>query len=118
MEVDKWEKSIYDECLKLEDVRKMRKGDRIKLLLLDHGIWDIVGMDNKPNKLYTLEYFFRRNWAIYVHDEGIKGSMSYYWSRDFEPFEFEIMEDERVGRRGLMLRWDKMVEMSRVYYRD
>lgn len=90
-EVNKWMNRIRRHYLRISDVLKMKKGDKIKLLVLDRNVNDVTSK-NKTNKelvSYTPKHFFRKNFAVYTHNSGLKGTIKYF-NMDLMVFQFEI----------------------------
>ena len=156
LEQDKWLKKIANKCLTIKDIKEMNDGDEIKVLVMDRNLYDRTCSVNKPNKLYTAEYFFRHNTATYKHYTDLKGELTFHWtdkdykSSDFEfdieyeknnwyplengklpkndpqgLFEFpfgkemdwtEFPESTKIGWRGEMMLWDKVILESDIYW--
>ena len=90
-EVNKWMNRIRKHYLRISDVLKMKKGDKIKLLVLDRNVTDITSK-NKTNKelvSYTPKHFFRKNFAVYTHNSKLKGTIKYFNINSMN-FQFEI----------------------------
>ena len=53
LELFDWKYKMRSHWITIKDIIKMKKGEKIKVLLLDRNIRDNVGNFNKPNKSYT-----------------------------------------------------------------
>lgn len=98
-ELAKWEEHVRYECFTIRDVLDLKKGDKVRFLVMDRNLYDIVCSNNEGNKLFDPEYFFRCNSVTYTHDSGVKGTMVYHWgglgpersdSKEYKNWEFEI----------------------------
>lgn len=57
----------------------MKKGDQIKVLLLDRNVMDIVTENVKCNKIYKPTEFYKKSWVIYTYDKPTEGLMQLYY---------------------------------------
>ncbi len=93
IEFSKWIDMAYDYRLKIKDVMNMKKGDTMSVLVLDRNVGDIAVSANPENVVIDPYQFFRYNFATYIHDNGLKGTMIYHWQdKDYgdDEFEFDI----------------------------
>lgn len=90
LEQEEWIKDAKKKSITKATIDKMKPKEKLELLLLDRNLYDITMSVNKPNKLYKPTYFFRKNKAIFIKDEGSKGMIKWSWSKKFEPFELEV----------------------------
>ena len=90
LNIDKWIPKSKKWWLTIKDIEKLKKGEKIKILLMDRNLYDIITTTNKPNKLYKPRYFFRINTVIYEHEYNLVGKIKYNWDHEFKKFEFQI----------------------------
>ena len=64
----------------------MKKGQEIKVLILDRNVEESFEQDDKikPNKIYKPKTFFNSCWAIYTHDKDLKGKIYYRWQEPIQ----------------------------------
>ena len=144
LEVEEWERAIDQECLRIEDILSLGPGDQIKVLLLDRNLWDVTNdpAQNPSSTLVEPQRFFRDNWAIYTHTSNLRGKIEYSFGYERE-FEFDLEYEAgswsplvdgqlnkkhrrrhytdfdsstRVGWRGPMVLWDKLITLPKVYW--
>jgi len=77
-----WKESSRKHWLQIKDIKKLSKGDKIKLLVLDRNIVDILDSKVKYNKIYKPNKFFAFNWAIYTHNKDLQGEIFYSWQQE------------------------------------
>ena len=85
----KWEKKMRKHYLRINDILKMKTGDKIKLLILDRNVSDSTTAINKELKSYKPKYFYRKSLAVYTHDKELKGSILFNFE-GAEPMDFEF----------------------------
>lgn len=93
VEFSKWIDMAYHYKLKIRDVMNMKNGDTMTVLVLDRNVGDVSVQANPENVVIDPYYFFRYNFATYIHDSGLKGTMTYHWQdEDYkdDDFEFDI----------------------------
>lgn len=100
LELNKWIENARKDCLQIRDITPLKKGDTLKVLVMDRNLCDTCCEDsvNPGNALFSAPRFFRFNTAIYTHTGGLKGTIKYKWQESEEykdcsepyPFEFEI----------------------------
>ena len=90
---NEWEDATRKDHLTIGDIRKLKKGDTVPLLIMDRNYLDIAFAKNKGNTLYTPVRFFRSNKATYIHDADLHGTIVWSWSKEKQPFEFELNYD-------------------------
>ena len=76
---ENWELHNKKEWLTIADIEKMKKGDQIKVLLLDRNVMDIVTENVKCNKIYKPTEFYKKSWIIYTYDKPTEGTMQLYY---------------------------------------
>mgnify|MGYP000858962335 CR=1 FL=1 len=76
---ENWELHNKKEWLTIADIEKMKKGDQIKVLLLDRNVMDIVTENVKCNKIYKPTEFYKKSWVIYTYDKPTEGLMQLYY---------------------------------------
>ncbi|QKF94829.1 hypothetical protein QKU48_gp1371 [Fadolivirus algeromassiliense] len=91
----KWCKMAYKSRLHIQDIANMKKGDKLKVLVMDRNLCDIVldPFTNPPNCIISPKQFFRFNSATYTHDHDLTGKITFHWRDDDfteSPFEFHI----------------------------
>ena len=91
-DVSVWEKvpAVRAAYLTLGDLKKMKRGDKIKVLSLHRNVFDTANEANDPNRSYTAKQFFQRDGFEYIHESGVKGSIRMHFEKSFRPFTFEI----------------------------
>lgn len=83
--------------LTIKDITSLKPGQTIKLLVLDRN-FDEIACEEETNQLnipHKAEEFFRLNTATYVHQQNLKGIITYDnidLTRDFE-FDIEYEKD-------------------------
>ena len=93
LEVNKWINKMRKHYFRINDVLKMKKGDKIKLLLLDRNVTDITNSEDTNKELvsYKPEHFYRKNLVIYTHNTELKGVITFLcWDIKQKEFQFEI----------------------------
>jgi hypothetical protein len=73
IELNNWEEHIRDKCLTINDIKTLKKGDKITVLIMDRNLGDTVCGYNETDKLYDPKIFFREKIAIYIHDHDLSG---------------------------------------------
>ena len=83
---DKWIKATSKYHLRIRDIKKMKKGQKIYVLGLDRNFPDAL-YDSKIiiGKVYKPENLFKVKKYTYIHDSGFKGNFDV-----IEDFEFHI----------------------------
>lgn len=76
---ENWVLHNRKEWLTIADIEKMKKGDQIKVLLLDRNVMDIVTENVKCNKIYKPTEFYKKSWVIYTYDKPTEGLMQLYY---------------------------------------
>lgn len=93
LEIEKWQNEAKQKFLTVSDIGRLKKGDTIKVLVLDRNLYDIVLEINDSNALYNACEFFRYNSATYVHEKGLQGKITYHFNNEDltnDPFEFDV----------------------------
>ena len=77
--------------LKIEDIIKFKKGDKIKVLILDSDIYNFIIKKNKINKNYKPKNFFKENWAEITIDNNLQGLIKFQFQQEKEkPYKFNF----------------------------
>jgi hypothetical protein len=85
--------------LKIEDIIKLKKGDKIKVLILEDEIYDFIIKKNKINKIYKPKEFFRENWAEITIDTNLQGLIKFQFQQEKEkPYKFNFYVNHIKGR--------------------
>ena len=92
-----WTKKAKEKWLTIADISKLRKGDKLEVVLLDRNITDTVTAAGiKTNKLYTAATFFKGSRAIYEHKDGLQGCLTLMDDNIvLDPFEFHVEIENR-----------------------
>jgi len=79
-----WKNETRNKWLTIKDIQNLKKGQEIKILLLDRNVDDRFETDEniKPNKLYKPKKFFNSCWAVYKHIKDLKGEIFYQWQEE------------------------------------
>ncbi len=95
-----WMKHVNGEsdCLTIGDILKLKKGERVPILVMDRNLCDHVypdiGEGPKPIQLAQEFFDLKRDGAVYVHREGMTGTVEWGWDDEHdsvdELFTFEI----------------------------
>ena len=75
-----WDQLSYDKyALTIKDILTLKKGQQIKVLTMDRNVWDCL-TDCATGESYKPTDLLRDNWAIYIHDEDLRGKLiSWEW---------------------------------------
>jgi hypothetical protein len=74
-----WSKIAHDDyALTIGDIKNLKPGDQLKVLSMNRNIWDGTLNKKQQGRPYEPEYFFRNEWAIYVHDKDLTGRMLFF----------------------------------------
>lgn len=74
LKYSKWAELAHDQyALTIDDILKLKKGDQIKVLCIHRNVWDGTLKDKNRGKSMIPQNFFKKEWAIYVHEEGLRG---------------------------------------------
>lgn len=85
--------------LKIEDIIKLKKGTKIKVLILDPDIENFIKKQNKINKIYKPKEFFRENWAEITIDNELRGLIKFQFQQEKEkPYKFNFYVNHIKGR--------------------
>jgi hypothetical protein len=92
---DKWrEIALAKHKLQIKDIFKLKYHSTISLLILDGEIWvDTVFQNQKQPKFYDPKTFFQYNFATYIHDHGLTGTLILHTKNGtvrYENFEFWV----------------------------
>ena len=80
-----WDKMSHEKyALTIKDILTLKPGDQIKVLSMDRNVWDIALEDEIQGKSCKPKEFFSENYAIYIHEENLKGKLV---------FAFELKDD-------------------------
>lgn len=97
IEVNDWFNKYSNKWITIKDIEKLKKGDKVKIVVLDRNFLDIVSNPNinKENTSYSPQVFFKNNWGIYTHNDGLQGTLFEAWmKKDKKPpkenFEFDV----------------------------
>lgn len=91
-----WTKKEKGQWLTIADISKLRKGDKLEVVLLDRNITDTVTAAGiKSNKLYPAATFFKGARAIYEHKSGLQGCLALQDNIVLDPFEFHVEIENR-----------------------
>lgn len=100
LEFWEWLDHVSDgpDCLTIADVLAMERGERVQLLVMDRNLCDHVyprfGENHRPVAAAPDFFDPKRDGAVYVHGDGITGTMEWGWDEERErvdePFTFEI----------------------------
>lgn len=81
----------------IDDILKLKKGDRVKFLCLDRNFYDLI--DTNPKKNFVprdIKEVCKENYMIdYIHEEGTRGKMKLIdidsgTKEVYEPFEWDF----------------------------
>jgi hypothetical protein len=77
LNLENWILQNKKEWLTIADIEKMKKGDEIKVLLLN--MYNMYEIDKTiiDNKIYKPKIFFKNAWGIYKHEKDLKGEIFY-----------------------------------------
>lgn len=90
IEVKKWLQRTSNKSLTIKDIRKLKKGDIIKMVVFDRNLYDTLDYSTKPNTLYTPQYFFRKSIVKYTHNKDLTGKLQFVHNTSIDDFEFDI----------------------------
>lgn len=86
-----WIEETKEHWITVQDVMSMLNDPNpVKLLVLDRNVGDIVCANNPPDQQFKPFHFFRKNWMMYIHNEGMHGNSKFEFMNEYKPFEFEI----------------------------
>lgn len=86
-----WHKMAHDEyAVTIKDILSLKKGEQLKVLRMDRNVWDTALRDEIRGKSCEPQDFFGGNWAIYVHEENLKGKLLFF---SFESEKFGYPND-------------------------
>jgi hypothetical protein len=68
-----WDALATGHAIQIKDILEMKRGERLKVLVLDRNVWDIAFAQNPENMPKSPLEFFRENSAIYTHESGLMG---------------------------------------------
>ena len=117
-EVRAWVERCRKSWLTIGDVLKLKPGDKIKVLVLDSDMIDVVRGANNRGTAYNPVRFFKKNTAIFRRDDDVSRSRPHNglsgtirWVDDDVPFEFEVEFNNswRPFRDGYVGRWPGLV---------
>ena len=79
-------------ALTIGDVKKMKWGEELKVLILDRNVWDIAlsERNNKPDVKVRPDIFFRYNSGTYIHDQDLRGKLRIAAIPNSYDFEFHL----------------------------
>jgi|SRR3989304_4132521 len=98
-----WRKYIKPQCLTINDVKQLNKGDTLYVLVMDRNLTDITNAHNKCEEIKRPKDFFECNVATYVHNKDLQGDITFHFggfedkkkSRNLtREFEFDIEYDK------------------------
>lgn len=81
--------------LTIADIARLRPGDEIKVLVIDRNMEETAEDANSWNTAVDAPQFFRNNWAVYTHTEGLKGQILFGWQTQPLDFEFHLEWESR-----------------------
>lgn len=73
LDYHQWNEMSYEHALTIKDILSLKPGDVFKVLCMDRNVWDGALNDEIRGKSCTPMEFFKDNWAIYIHEENLKG---------------------------------------------
>ena len=73
LDFDEWGKLSYECALTIKDILNLKPGEQIKVLSMDRNVWDTALRDDIRGKSCRPQDFFNSNWAIYAHEENLRG---------------------------------------------
>lgn len=95
--VHDWVDNAKAQCVTIADIKNLPAGARLQVLVMDRNLTDVTceGDTNPVNTVVDASTFFRRNTAIYTHEEDLHGTMDWIWNEEGRvdestPFEFHI----------------------------
>ena len=76
-----WKYEARNKWLTIKDIQNLKKGQKIKVLMLDRNTEDRVygSKEIKPNKTYKPKTLFKYCWGIYIHNKDLEGELYYQW---------------------------------------
>lgn len=79
LDYQEWDQLSYAYALTIKDIINLKPGQQIKVVMMDRNVWDcltdcIKGKSYKPNELLS------DNWAIYIHEEGLRGKLVFWFN--------------------------------------
>ena len=90
MELKSWKHSATNFALRVEDVRSLRKGDVVDLLVLDRSMMDVVTKRAREKIPTPPISFFKGCIAKYMHVSGVTGKIRWPGETVWRTFRFEI----------------------------
>ena len=66
---------VETKALKASDIRSLKKGQKIKVILFDRNIGDYNHGKNRGEKVSTKKYLIENHLAIYEHDHELTGTL-------------------------------------------
>lgn len=88
--ISEWINNAKKYYVTLGDIMEIKKGEKIKFLILDRNVLDVVQNTNKPNKAYEPAKFFRKSYGILKYGGNLQGTMKFCDISVQRPFEFHI----------------------------
>lgn len=95
-EIDKWMEKMEKKFLKIKDITKLKKGDKLKLVCFTRNFEeDLSNAKVRYRHSYRPVVFLRKVQVInYTHGSDLNGTAVWTWGKEVivksEPFEFQI----------------------------
>lgn len=83
-------------ALTIKDIIELKKDEEIKFLIMDRNLYDVTTQRNEEGKQYDPETFFGENFAIYKHENGLKGKILFSCLKEYQDFEFHLYMDDSL----------------------
>jgi len=88
MECCAWIKHASKSALTIKDIRSLKQGDTIKVLLLHRNVMDVVEQTNQNGVVTRPKRFFRKSCATYTHQKDMSGTIDFGFGK--QEFEFDL----------------------------
>ena len=100
---ENWVLHNRKDWLTIADIEKMKKGDQIKVLLLDRNVMDIVTENVKCNKIYKPTEFYKKSWVIYTYNKPTDGTIQLYYEIEKEKKNKKITKNNKNKKNNSTL---------------
>ena len=81
---------VGKKALKVSDIRKLKSGQSIKVILFDRNIGDYLHGNEKDKKISTRKYLNEHHLATYTHKKGLTGKIIDAMNYREDPWTWEI----------------------------
>ena len=88
LDYQQWDQLSYNKhALTIKDIINLKKGQQIKVLTMDRNVWDCL-TDCTKGQSYPPEELLADSWAIYIHEENLRGKLVFWFECENDQIEF------------------------------